>query len=146
MDTVVNVSDVKRISHFLSENHVLTVCAVADGDMWSANCFYVVNTESMELYIMTELKTLHGALMQKNPHVVGTIAPHPKTVALIKGIQYRACATILEGDKERTARSLYCQKFPVAIAMKSPIWQLKLDEIKMTDNTLGFAKKLLWKA
>jgi uncharacterized protein YhbP (UPF0306 family) len=32
----------------------------------------------------------------------------------------------------------------VAVAMKAPVWRLKLNYIKMTDNTLGFGKKLLW--
>ncbi|VEI62926.1 Uncharacterized protein conserved in bacteria [Serratia fonticola] len=28
--------------------------------------------------------------------------------------------------------------------MKAPIWQIALQEVKMTDNTLGFGKKLHW--
>jgi uncharacterized protein YhbP (UPF0306 family) len=28
--------------------------------------------------------------------------------------------------------------------MKAPVWQLSLQEVKMTDNTLGFGKKLHW--
>jgi len=28
--------------------------------------------------------------------------------------------------------------------MKAPVWGLKLNHIKMTDNALGFGKKLLW--
>lgn len=123
---------------------MLALCAAADGEMWSANCFYVTDAETLSLYFMTELKTLHGTLMAKSPQVVGTIAPHPKTIALIKGIQYRGEATILSGEEESHARRLYCKHFPVAIAMKAPVWALKLNSIKMTDNALGFGKKLLW--
>ncbi len=136
--------DLKIIRRYLNKNHVLALCAHAEGDIWSANCFYVSDVERMCLYFMTELKTRHGALMQKNPHIVGTIATQPKTVALIKGIQYRGRAVILDGDAETSARTLYCKHFPVAVAMKAPIWQLQLDEVKMTDNALGFGKKLLW--
>lgn len=140
-----NAEDVKIISRYLSKNHVLALCAHADGDIWSANCFYVADIERMSLYFMTELKTRHGSLMHKNPHVVGTIATQPKTVALIQGIQYSGSATLLEGEEDRAARALYCEHFPVAAAMKAPVWQLRLDEIKMTDNTLGFGTKLMWK-
>jgi len=28
--------------------------------------------------------------------------------------------------------------------MKAPVWALTLTEIKMTDNALGFGKKLMW--
>ncbi|AVF36017.1 YhbP family protein [Rahnella sikkimica] len=139
-----NPDDLKHILKFLTKNHVLALCAAADGEMWSANCFYVTDAENLSLYFMTELKTLHGTLMAKSPPVVGTVAPHPKTIALIKGIQYRGDATILSGEEESHARRLYCQHFPVAIAMKAPVWALKLNSIKMTDNALGFGKKLLW--
>lgn len=136
--------DLKIISRYLNKNHVLALCAHSQGDIWSANCFYVADVERMCLYFMTELKTRHGALMQQNPQIVGTIATQPKTVVLIKGIQYRGSAIILEGDEDASARALYCKHFPVAIKMKAPVWRLQLDEIKMTDNTLGFGKKLLW--
>lgn len=139
-----NPDDLKHILKFLTKNHVLALCAAADGEMWSANCFYVTDAETLSLYFMTELKTLHGTLMAKSPQVVGTIAPQPKTIALIKGIQYRGEATILSGEEESHARRLYCKHFPVAIAMKAPVWALKLNSIKMTDNALGFGKKLLW--
>ncbi|WP_459177177.1 YhbP family protein [Ewingella americana] len=139
-----DADDLQHIGKFLGKNHLLALCAAADGEMWSANCFYVADVSSMTLYFMTELKTLHGTLMQQNPKVVGTIAPQPKTIALIKGIQYRGEAFILTGDEDITARHLYCKHFPIAIAMKAPIWALKLNNIKMTDNTLGFGKKLFW--
>ncbi|MGC6388084.1 YhbP family protein [Ewingella sp. S1.OA.A_B6] len=139
-----DADDVKHIGKFLGKHHVLALCATADGDMWSANCFYVADISTMTLYFMSELKTLHGTLMHKNPQVVGTIAPAPKTIALIKGIQYRGDALILTGEEETAARYLYCQHFPIAATMKAPVWALKLNQIKMTDNTLGFGKKLFW--
>lgn len=142
-----NANDVEIIRRFLEENHVLALCAHADGQLWSANCFYVTdvtNAEAMSLYFMTEMKTLHGTLMTKNPEIVGTIATQPENIALIRGIQYRGQATVLEGNADENARALYCQQFPIAAKMKAPVWQLRLDEIKMTDNTLGFGTKLLW--
>lgn len=139
-----DAEDLKHISKFLSKQHLLALCAAADGDIWSANCFYVADISTMTLFFMSELKTLHGTLMHKNPHVVGTIAPQPKTIALIKGIQYRGEAFILTGEAETAARSLYCKDFPIAATMKAPVWALKLNQIKMTDNTLGFGKKLMW--
>ncbi|WP_411706066.1 YhbP family protein [Edaphovirga cremea] len=139
-----NPEHLVSICHFLKKHHVLALCAMANGDMWSANCFYVFNEPAMSLYIMTEHKTRHGALMVSNPFVVGTIANQPKTVALIQGIQYSAQAQVLAGEAERVARSAYCALFPVAKAIPAPVWQLVLQEIKMTDNKLGFGKKLLW--
>ena len=139
-----NANDVEIIRRFLEENHVLALCAHADGQLWSANCFYVTDAEAMCLYFMTELKTLHGALMAKNPEIVGTIATQPENIALIRGIQYRGQAIVLEGSADENARALYCQQFLIAAKMKAPVWQLRFDDIKMTDNTLGFGTKLFW--
>ncbi|PLR34875.1 YhbP family protein [Chimaeribacter arupi] len=132
------------IEKYLKKYHVLTLCAAAGEDLWCANCFYVVEPGQMALLLMTDLKTRHGALMAQQPRVSGTIAAQPKTVALIKGVQYSGRAIQLVGEEEQAGRALYCKQFPVARAMPSPVWRLSLDEIKMTDNTLGFGKKLFW--
>ena len=132
------------IEKYLKKHHVLTLCAAAEGDLWCANCFYVVEPGQMTLLLMTELKTRHGTLMAQQPRVSGTIAAQPKTVALIKGVQYSGWVEQLTGEAEQVGRALYCQQFPVARAMPSPLWRLSLDEIKMTDNTLGFGKKRYW--
>jgi uncharacterized protein YhbP (UPF0306 family) len=136
--------DQQHIIRFLNKQHVLTLCAGNGAEMWCANCFYVFDAERMALWLMTEPHTQHGGLMQQNSTVVGTIAPQPKSIALIKGVQYRGEIALLQGDDDRLARERYCQRFPVAKAMKAPIWQLTLQEVKMTDNTLGFGKKLHW--
>lgn len=134
----------QHISRFLSEQHVLTLCAGDGIDLWCASCFYLFDAERMALWLMTEPHTRHGALMQQNSRVVGTIAPQPESVALIKGVQYGGEIMQLAGDAAELALARYCQRFPVAKAMKAPIWQIDLQEVKMTDNTLGFGKKLYW--
>lgn len=136
--------DQLHIIRFLTKQHVLTLCAGNGLEMWCANCFYVFDAERMALWLMTEPHTRHGGLMQQNGQVVGTVAPQPKTIALIKGVQYAGEITLLEGDEALLARASYCKRFPVAKVMKAPLWQIVLQEVKMTDNTLGFGKKLQW--
>ncbi len=41
--------------------------------------------------------------------------------------------------EEKTRR-----RFPVARMLSAPVWEIRLDEIKFTDNTLGFGKKMIW--
>ena len=36
------------------------------------------------------------------------------------------------------------KKFPYAVLMKTTLWILEIEYIKMTDNRLGFGKKLIW--
>ncbi|ENZ5481173.1 hypothetical protein P805_02999 [Serratia marcescens BIDMC 44] len=134
----------QQIADFIGKQHVLTLCAGDGLDMWCANCFYVFDAAAMALWLMTEPHTRHGGLMLNNSRVVGTIAPKPKSIALIRGVQYRAEAVLLSGEEAEAARARYCKRFPIARAMKASVWRLDLHEVKMTDNTLGFGKKLHW--
>ncbi|HEJ9148039.1 TPA: YhbP family protein [Serratia marcescens] len=137
-------TDLEHIRLFIGKQHVLTLCAGDGLDMWCANCFYVFDAAAMALWLMTEPHTRHGGLMLNNSRVVGTIAPKPKSIALIRGVQYRAEAVLLSGEEAEAARARYCKRFPIARAMKASVWRLDLHEVKMTDNTLGFGKKLHW--
>lgn len=141
---MIQSEDQQRIMRFLNKQHVLTLCASNGSEMWSANCFYVFCAERMALWLMTEPHTRHGELMQQNAVVVGTIAQQTRVIALIKGVQYCGVISQLNGDDEMMARAHYCKRFAVAILMKTPVWEISLQEIKMTDNTLGFGKKLHW--
>lgn len=138
------LDDLLIINRFLRQQHVLTLCTGSGMDMWCANCFYVFDEDQMALFLMTETHSRHGGLMLINSQVVGTIATQSRTVALIKGIQYRGEITVLNGGAEQTARQHYCRRFPVAKVATSPLWKLNLLEIKMTNNALGFGKKLHW--
>ncbi|CDK61928.1 TPA: hypothetical protein QIQ90_005090 [Escherichia coli] len=42
-------------------------------------------------------------------------------------------------------RQRYVKRFPVARMLSAPVWEIRPDEIKFTDNTLGFGKKLHWR-
>ena len=70
--------------------------------------------------------------------VAGTVNGQPKTVALIRGVQFKGEIRRLEGEESDARRKHYTRRFPVAAA--APVWEIRLDEIKFTDNTLGFGK------
>ncbi|WP_345829116.1 YhbP family protein [Erwinia sp. HDF1-3R] len=130
------------ISRFLKKQHVLSLCS--GPPVWCANCFYVFDPDSCVFWLMTEKHTRHGAQMLSDSQVAGTINGQPKSVLLIKGVQYAGRITLLEGDKAKAAHSAYVKRFPVAIKASAPLWEIRLDEVKMTDNALGFGKKLSW--
>lgn len=72
--------------------------------------------------------------------VAGTVNGQPKTVALIRGVQFKGEIRRLEGEESDLARQAYNRRFPVARMLSAPVWEIRLDEIKFTDNTLGFGK------
>lgn len=135
-------SSLDAISRYLKKQHVLSLCC---GDpVWCANCFYVFDRERVAFWIMTEQETRHGQQMTAAPQVAGTINGQPKSVMLIKGVQYAGRIALLEGEDEARARHYYIRRFPVAARVSAPIWEIRLDELKMTNNALGFGKKLSW--
>ncbi|WP_034943727.1 YhbP family protein [Erwinia oleae] len=130
------------ISRYLKKQHVLSVCG---GDpLWCANCFYVFDAQRVAFWLMTDTDTRHGEQMLKHAQVAGTVSGQPKSVMLIKGVQYAGRISLLEGDAAQVARQAYIRRFPVALKASAPLWEIRLSELKMTDNTLGFGSKLRW--
>lgn len=138
------MSDHSHLIRYLKKQHALSLCATSGDDLWCANCFYVFDEARMAFWLMTELDTRHGALMLANPQVAGTVNGQPKTVLLIKGVQYRGRIQPLSEENEAQARHAYQKRFPIARKVKAPLWEIMLDEVKMTDNALGFGKKIVW--
>ena len=136
--------DVKIIK-FIQQQHVLSLSVIlAEHQPWTCNAFYVFDEENCCLYLLSELKTKHAQAMLHNPNVAGTISVNPKSITKIQGIQFSAIAEQLIDNKASNAYKLYYSAFPFARVMKAPIWSLRLQEIKMTNNLLGFAHKSYW--
>jgi len=132
------------IARYVKKQHVLSLCCGSAENLWCANCFYVFDATQAVFWLMTEADTRHGELIQQQPIVAGTINGQPKSVLLIKGVQYRGQIARLTGEREALARTAYCKRFPVAKKVSAPLWEIRLDELKMTDNALGFGEKLRW--
>ena len=63
-----------------------------------------------------------------------------RTVGKVQGLQITGqVKRAIEGDKMR-----YIKVFPYAAVADLELWRLEADFMKLTDNTLGFGKKLIW--
>lgn len=132
------------ISRWLAKQHVVSWCVAREGELWCANAFYVYDPQRVAFYLLSEETTRHGQMTGKQAPVAGTVNGQPKTVALIRGVQFKGEIRLLEGDEAEEKRALYVRRFQVARVLSAPVWELRLDELKFTDNTLGFGKKLHW--
>jgi uncharacterized protein YhbP (UPF0306 family) len=61
-------------------------------------------------------------------------------VGKVQGIQI--CGTVESGDSDD--KLVYIKRFPYATVAPLDIWVIVPDFMKLTDNTLGFGKKLIW--
>lgn len=132
------------ISRWLAKQHVVTWCVHQEGELWCANAFYLYDPERVAFYLLSEDKTRHAQMSGPKAPVAGTVNGQPKNVALIRGVQFKGEIRRLEGEESDVMRRRYTRRFPVAIAMPAPVWEIRLDELKFTDNTLGFGKKFHW--
>ncbi|SFN25422.1 hypothetical protein SAMN05216516_104155 [Izhakiella capsodis] len=130
------------ICRYLKKQHVLSLCAGVPP--WCANCFYLFNEERQVFWLISEAETRHSVLMLAQPQVAGTISAQTRNIMLIKGVQYQGVIRQLSDEQEIAARNAYVRRFPVAMKTKAPMWEIVINELKMTDNTQGFGSKHHW--
>jgi uncharacterized protein len=133
-----------RIIKFFRKHHVLTVATSVNNEPWCANCFYVYLEEENTLVFTTDMNTRHGKEFLENPLIAGSVVLETMVVGRIRGIQFQGVVSIPEGDLLIKAKRAYLLRFPPAVLMETHLWAVKLTSIKMTDNRLGFGKKLIW--
>ena len=133
----------ERFIKFIKKHHVLTLATVnSEGMPYVANCFYAYDTKRNLFVFTSDLATRHGAEMAANSSVALSIVLETRIVGRVQGLQVTGRA--LRGDDE--ARKCYIKRFPYAAAADLELWMVEPTMMKLTDNTLGFGKKLVWQS
>lgn len=136
----------KRILGFIEEHHVLTLAVTRNHVPWCATCFYVYLPDRNWFVFTSDPETRHirDVFDSGNFQVAGTIALETKMVGKIRGIQFSG-RMVKPGDEDlKIVKKKYLRRFPVARLADLDLWIVCPDHIKMTDNRLGFGKKLIW--
>ena len=133
-----------RIIKFFRKHHVLTIATTVDNEPWCANCFYVYLEEENALVFTTDIDTRHGKEFIKNPNVAGSVVLETMVIGKIRGIQFQGIVSEPEVELLSKAKWAYLKKFPPTALMDTHLWIVRLTLIKMTDNRLGFGKKMIW--
>ena len=134
----------KIVTDFLKKHHVLTLATCAENQAWCANCFYVWLEDECCFVFTTDPATRHGSEATNNPNVAGSVVLETSVVGKIQGVQFTGIMEVPEGELAEKAKFAYLKRFPVAVLMKTNLWVVKTNYLKMTDNRLGFGKKLIW--
>jgi len=134
----------RRIISFFRKHHVLTISTSVNNEPWCANCFYVYLANENSLIFTTDPETRHGKEFLINRVVAGSVVLETPVIGKIRGIQFQGIVSEPEGEMAGIARKAYLRRFPVAILMETHLWIVELTHIKMTDNRLGFGKKVVW--
>ena len=133
-----------RIIRFFRKHHVLTIATTVENEPWCASCFYVYLEKENSLVFTSGTDTRHGQEFLKNSLVAGTVVLETMIIGKIRGIQFQGIISEPDGEVLSKAKTAYLRRFPVAALMDTHLWIVRLTCIKMTDNRLGFGKKLIW--
>lgn len=136
----------KAIVEFINEHHLLTLATSKDNIAYCCNVFYVFNEENNSFIFSSDTKTKHAQNFIANPNVAGTIALETKEIRKIQGVQLLGKIQELNGDKLEIAKEQYIKAYPYARIMETHLWEMELTFAKMTNNRLGFGKKLIWES
>ena len=137
----------KRIVDFLDEQRVATICCIDENNLpYCFSCFYAFDCKNDLLYFKSNMNTQHVQLLLHNNNVAGTINPDKLNPLAIKGVQFTGALVAGDTVINSNAHAGYHKKYPFALAMPGTVWAIRLNTIKMTDNTLSFGKKIQWSA
>ncbi|MEN8302582.1 MAG: pyridoxamine 5'-phosphate oxidase family protein [Campylobacterota bacterium] len=134
-------SDLERIALFLDEHHVMSLATSSDEELSVCSLFYAYSKDKNSFVVASSDDTTHIEHISKNSKIAGNILLETKTVGKIQGVQFRGEFIPL---KDKELKKLYFKAFPYAMALSPKLWQIEVNYFKMTDNRLGFGKKLIW--
>ena len=134
----------ERIIKFINEHHIFTLATSNNNHPYCSTCFYVYMEKENLLVFTSDKKTKHIQDVEQQNRVAGAIALETSIIGKIRGIQFSGLITELKGSLLSKAHLRYLKKFPIAILKETTLWAIEPDFIKMTDNRLGFGKKLIW--
>jgi len=133
-----------KIATFLKKHHVLSLATVSADQPWVASCFYAFLEVEMAFVFTSGYETRHIQEVQQNNKVAGNVVLETGIIGKIQGIQFSGTLIKAEDAALERASSAYLRRFPFTALMDTTLWILQIDYLKMTDNRLGFGKKLIW--
>jgi len=134
-------SDLAKITTFITQHHVMSLATSDKEELSVCSLFYVYNEVRNSFVVASSDETTHVQHIQKNFNIAGNILLETHTVGKIQGLQFRGEFVPLE---DKTLQKEYFKAFPYALALSPKLWQIKVNYFKLTDNRLGFGKKIIW--
>jgi len=133
--------ELQKIENFIAHHHVLSLATYSDGRLSACNLFYAYDNQTQTFVVASSEDTTHIQDITINTQVAGTIVLETDEVGKIQGLQFRGEFVKLN---DKALAKLYFTRFPYALAMLPTLWKIQISFFKLTDNRLGFGKKIVW--
>ncbi|AUI66172.1 MULTISPECIES: pyridoxamine 5'-phosphate oxidase family protein [Glaesserella] len=134
----------KRIFSFIQKKYLCTLCCAQNNIPWSNAFYYAFDEENRRLIYVTGEQTHHSQIMKNNPNVSGTIFTPTRFHPSLQGIQFTGKAKILEDEEYEIGKELYKKEYSHELIDKLSIWEVKLEYIRLIDNSLGLFATVEW--
>lgn len=131
----------EKITAFIEKHHVMSLATSIENELSVCSLFYVYDESSRTFVVASSDTTTHIKHIQENKNIAGNILLETDKVGEIQGLQFRGEFLSLQ---EQRLKLHYFKKFPYALALNPTLWQIKVNTFKLTDNALGFGKKIIW--
>ena len=135
-------SNLEKIEIFLEKHHVLSLATSNNDEPSVCNLFYAYDKLSSTFIVASSDDTTHIKNINIHSKVAGSVVLETKNISKIQGLQFRGEFTLVD-DLELSF--LYFKTFPATVLMKPKLWKIRVECFKLTDNSLGFGKKLIWR-
>lgn len=133
-----------KIISFIRKHHVLTLATVAGDTPWCSNMFYAYIPGDNVFVFTSEDHTRHATEALSNYNAAASIVLETRTVGKVQGLQVSGRIRKAGDDHDRFKKA-YIKRFPYAAMAGLNLWVFEPLHYKLTDNTLGFGKKIVWK-
>jgi len=134
-------NDLEKITAFIEQHHVLSLATTLDNLPSVCSAFYIYDAQSHSFVIASSEETLHIQQVKVNKNVAGNILLETKEIGKIQGLQFFAKMQTLEDERLKKS---YFKRFPYTLALLPKLWQIEVIRFKLTDNRLGFGKKIIY--
>ncbi len=134
-------NDLEKITVFIEQHHVLSLATSVENFPSVCSAFYVYDAQTHSFVIASSEETLHIQQVKVNENVAGNILLETKEIGKIQGLQFFAKMQTLEDER---LKKFYFKRFPYALALLPKLWQIEVNSFKLTDNRLGFGKKIIY--
>ncbi len=136
---------IAHIHHFISNQTVASICCTNNvGELHCFCCYYAFDANTGMLYFKTGEQNQHMLWMQQYPQIAGTILPDKLNKLQVKGIQLNGVLLPVGDEAAKNASKRYHLKYPFSLALPGTVQTIRIDQLKMTDNSLGFGGRLVW--
>ena len=124
----------------------MTLATTTAAGPYCTHLFYLYLPERNLFVFASDPATRHAVEALENPLAAASIVLESSAIYRLQGAQLTGKVHRVEEENERQLlRNKYVARFPCARMADLTLWTFEPDFIKLTDNRLGFGKKIIWR-